>query len=85
MNNSTVTADNLKTLLGKLTPKARTVELNDGTDLFVAGVLDSLSIVQFITLLEKRFDIIFNYNDLRFEHFRSLTQMQSLLQQQYGL
>jgi acyl carrier protein len=41
-----------------------TVELDDGTDLFGAGILDSFRILEYIAELERRFDIRFANEDL---------------------
>lgn len=75
----------LKSLVQKLTPRAGLTELSQDTDLFAAGVLDSLSIIQLITQLEKNFAFTFDFNDLKFENFRSLNDLQRLLQDVYKL
>lgn len=81
----TVKIEDLQALVKSLGPGSRPSEVLADTDLFAAGILDSLSIVQFVTLIEKKFSITFNYNDIRFENFRTLELLKTLLQKSYGL
>lgn len=82
---SRIDTSQLKSLVVQLTPRAASTDVLENTDLFAAGVLDSLSIIQLITQLEKTFGFVFNFADLKFENFRSLSDLRRLLQDVYKL
>ena len=51
------------------------------TDLIETGLLDSLSIVEFLAQLEESFDISISTDDLEPENFRSITRIALFLTQ----
>lgn len=55
------------------------------TDLFSTGHLDSFTIINLIQLLEERFEITFDYNDVQEKNFRTLNSLFHLLESKYKL
>lgn len=49
------------------------------TDLFEAGVLDSLAFVELLAGLEREFDLRTSIDDLEIDHFRSLAEIESFV------
>lgn len=54
--------------------------INPTDDLFKLGVLDSLTIVQLIVALEKKFKIKISSKDISFDSFSNLNNMEKLIQ-----
>lgn len=48
------------------------VDIDQDTDLFETGILDSLQIIMFLTFLQDEFGIDFSNNELSFENFKSI-------------
>ena len=57
-------------------------QLEEGTNLFDSGLLDSLGIVSLIVFLEQRFGCSLSYEDLTEEHLRSLSAIADLIAKQ---
>lgn len=51
------------------------------TDLFDTGLLDSLSFVELLARLEKRFGTKVSLEDLEIDHFRSITRIASFVRE----
>ena len=62
---------------------ADTLKTND--DLFALGILDSIAIVQLVTLLESKFGFRFDFADLAVLNFKTLNAIESLLSQKYRI
>lgn len=78
MNNADEsTVDRVRAIVRK-NLKTTTPELDDATDLFVAG-LDSMSSMDVIMALETEFGIQFDLGDIRAENFRSVHELAALV------
>jgi acyl carrier protein len=75
--------EQLRTLVSDLKPTV--IAFDSETDLFETGLLDSLSLIQFITSIEQRYRIALNFKDISFGNFRSLNSLLQLLQRSYHL
>ena len=51
---------------------ARLQDLDDTTDIFESGIVNSLFVIQLMTFLEKDFSIKITMDDLDMSHFRSV-------------
>ena len=51
------------------------VEVNYATDLIEEHILDSITFVQLVSLLEEKFDIKFTLFELMIENFRNINQI----------
>jgi acyl carrier protein len=60
---------------------ARTSLPAANASLFQAGVLDSFSLVDFVSLLEKEYDIQIDDKDLRPENFDTIAKIETYLTQ----
>lgn len=60
--------------------QARTPLPDHNSSLFLAGVLDSFSLVDFVTLLEIECGIRISDNDLRPENFDTLAKVESFVE-----
>ena len=54
-------------------------------DLFAAGLLDSMTLVQFIFRLEQSFNLVLPMQELELDSFRSLARIAQLLQSKRAL
>jgi len=52
---------------------------HDNDDIFAAGFINSLLLVQLIKFIEDRFSIAIEDEDLEFENFRTLNQISGLI------
>lgn len=48
------------------------VNIEDGTDLFETAILDSMSIISLLTLLQEKTGLTFSPDDLQVENFKSI-------------
>ncbi len=58
----------------------RNYELNDDTDIFGGGLVNSLFAMQLITFLEKEFTITIEDRDLKLDNFRTINAMDNLIE-----
>jgi acyl carrier protein len=74
MNKSEV-IDQIKTLIAnELDANLTVAEIGEADSLFEDGLgLDSVAIVEFITILEDRFEVMFSDTDLTSEMFRNIS------------
>ena len=56
------------------------VKINDDTDLFESGILDSLGIISLLTYLQEEFKIIFKMDDLDFSNYQNIKEIVNWLQ-----
>ena len=54
-------------------------DLEDGTDIFEAGMVDSLFAVQLVAFTEQEFGIVVEDNDLDLANFRSIDDLVGFL------
>lgn len=59
--------------------EARTQLPDREASLFRAGVLDSFSLVDFVTLIEKEYGITIDDNDLRPENFDTIAKIETFI------
>ncbi|PYP87888.1 MAG: D-alanyl carrier protein [Candidatus Angelobacter sp. Gp1-AA117] len=69
--------DKIKSFLSKF---FRNYELRDEDDIFAMGFVNSLLALQLVNFLQKEFSITIEDEDLDFENFRTLNDMDALLQ-----
>ena len=69
--------DKIKSFLSKF---FRNYELRDEDDIFAMGLVNSLLALQLVNFLQKEFSITIEDEDLDFENFRTLNDMDALLQ-----
>jgi acyl carrier protein len=62
-----------------------TAEITPSTDLFEAGVLDSLTLIELVVSIEQEFKISLKYNDIQHAHFRTVEELEKLLVSRYQL
>ncbi len=67
----------LKTFLSRY---IRNYDLNDDTDIFGGGLVNSLFAMQLITFLEKEFAITIENEDLKLDNFRTINAMATLIE-----
>lgn len=63
-----------------LAPYIDDTDFGDDDDIFEMGLVNSLMAMQLVLLLEKRYSIKFEGDDLDFTNFRSLNRMQALVE-----
>ncbi len=85
MSTTQLTTAQLRLLIGKLNNGPRAQEISADADLFAAGLIDSLSVVQLVTILERHYKIEFNFQDIQFEKFRSLDTLAKMLHETYKI
>ena len=67
------------TYLNQAAKEARTEMPNQNSSLFEAGILDSFSLVEFVTLLENEFRIRVSDAELRPETFETMAKIEDYL------
>ena len=60
-----------------------TAELNDDTQL-LNGVMDSLGLMQLVAFLEEEFDVEIDDADMTADHFRTVGDIEQLVNQKVG-
>ena len=66
--------------LNQAAKEARTVVPDRNESLFLSGVLDSFSLVDFVTLLESEYDIRVDDADLRPENFDTIAKVEAFIE-----
>ena len=77
--------ETLKKIILEINPSVESWLKEPKTDLFKIGALDSVSIIELIPILEKKFGFEFDFTDLRSGHFRNLLALERLLKEKYGI
>ena len=57
------------------------LSLNSDTNLFKAGYFDSLTVVQFIVAIEKKFKIKISKNEIKYTSFETLAGIEDLIKE----
>lgn len=72
--------DDIQKILAEVNAKgARNKPLNEDEDLFKAGVLDSMAVVQFILALEKKYSIKIGKKDINLNNFSNIKNIKELI------
>jgi acyl carrier protein len=74
--------DKIKTFLSRF---FRNHELRDDDDIFAMGFVNSLLALQLVNFLQKEFSITVEDEDLDFENFRTLNNMDALLERKTAI
>jgi len=72
--------DSVMTFLIQSAKEARTELPDRDSSLFLAGVLDSFTLVDFVTLLESECGVRINDADLRPENFDTIARVEQFIQ-----
>jgi methoxymalonate biosynthesis acyl carrier protein len=84
-NKKQVSIEELKKILQSLNAAYRADQQTEKSDLFANGILDSLSLIQFVMAIEKNFQIRLENEDITYEKFKSLGLIKELLLKKYIL
>jgi acyl carrier protein len=77
--------ETVSTFLNQAAQQARTKLPERDESLFLSGLLDSFSLVDFVTLIESECDITVNDIDLRPENFDTIAKVESFIARARGL
>lgn len=76
-------AEQLKVLLVAMKTSVLAPQVSFDEDLFVKAILDSLTLVQFIMVIEDEFKVRIQNEDITYENFKSLGIMAEFLLSRY--
>jgi acyl carrier protein len=77
--------ETVTSFLNQAAQQARTKMPEQDESLFLSGLLDSFSLVDFVTLIEGECDITVNDIDLRPENFDTIAKVESFIARAQGL
>jgi acyl carrier protein len=77
--------ETLKEILTRMNVYPHVQRLTDDENLFTAGVMDSLILIQFVLAVEDEFKIRLKNEDVSYEQFQSLERIASLLKTKYDV
>jgi acyl carrier protein len=77
--------ETLKEVLTRMNVYPHVQRLTDTENLFTAGVMDSLILIQFVLAVEDEFKIRLKNEDVSYEQFQSLEKIASLLKTKYAI
>jgi len=77
--------ETVSTFLNQAAQQARTKMPERDESLFLSGLLDSFSLVDFVTIIESECDITVNDIDLRPENFDTIAKVESFIARARGL
>ena len=77
--------ETITAFLNQAAQQARTPMPARDESLFLSGLLDSFSLVDFVTLIESECDIKVDDNDLRPENFDTIAKVESFIARAQGL
>lgn len=75
------TKEKIKAYFGRL---FRNADLQDDTDIFASGFINSLMAMQLVMFVEKEFEITIENDDLDIENFRSINAIVGLVERRAG-
>jgi acyl carrier protein len=75
--------EKLKSALKKMNVFPDVERIKPEEDLFSAGALDSLTLIQFVLVLEDSYKIRIENSDITYERFQSFNKIASLLKDKY--
>lgn len=73
----------LRTILKQMNVVQSLDHLKDDANLFSAGALDSLTLVQFVLLVEDEFKIRIDNTDIGYDQFQTFEKISALLRDKY--
>ena len=73
----------IKSLVREVSGKSDKIE--DETNLFMSGYLDSFSIVNLIMIFEEKFNITFDFQDVHENNFKNIDAIINLLENKYSV
>ncbi|MGD8401908.1 MAG: phosphopantetheine-binding protein [Bacillota bacterium] len=79
MNNSKITADLIIELLKANIEPLRDLDLSADDSLIASGLVESLDLIGFMSVLEKRFEILFELDMLDIESFETPRRIAALV------
>lgn len=79
-----IMARDLWQMIVTINPNMRPGRLGPDTDLFHMGALDSFGTMQLVLRLEEDLNLLFDYDDLRNQHFRTIRSLSELLVNKHG-
>jgi acyl carrier protein len=59
-------------------------EINDATDLFNLGIIDSFGFIELITYIEKTFQVEFEQDELLADHLSTVNSMVELIRKKHN-
>lgn len=77
--------ETLKEILTRMNVYPHVQRLTNAENLFTAGVMDSLILIQFVLAVEDEFKIRLKNEDVSYEQFQSLEKIASLLKTKYDV
>jgi len=80
-----LTPQKLRDLLVEINPSAAELISDFDVNLYEVGAIDSFSIFQMVQILEERYSVVFDYNDLDATNLKSINTLFSLLSTKYKL
>ena len=69
-------------LLQAINPSITKIDRNE--NLFDAHVLDSYNLIKFVLNLEKKYDIVFEFEDYEMKNFKTIKNIEELLRSKYS-
>lgn len=67
-----------------LSRHVRGVDVKDGDDIFVMGVVNSLFAMQLVEFIERRFNVEIGPDDLSMDNFRTINAITALVERKSG-
>jgi acyl carrier protein len=69
----------VKDIIAQIDPEGRERDIGNDDSLFESGILDSLKMMQLIPLIEKKFSVVFQPEDLTPENFCTINNLSSYI------
>ena len=79
------TTEKLRGILIQMNIHPHIKEIPETENLFTAGVLDSLTLIQFVLAIEDMFQIRINNEDISYDQFQSLQKIAELLKNKHSI
>ena len=76
--------EKLRSILIQMNIHPHIHSIKDTDNLFTSGVLDSLTLIQFVLAIEDQFQIRIGNEDISYEQFQSLQKISALLKTKYA-
>ena len=81
----TVVKEKLRSTLKRMNVVQDLEQVKDDDNLFAAGVLDSLTLVQYVLLLEDEFGVRIENSDIGYDQFQSFQKIILILKEKYQI
>lgn len=76
--------DKLRGILVQMNIHPHIQSIKDNENLFTAGVLDSLTLIQFVLAIEDQFQIRIGNEDISYDQFQTFQKISELLKKKYA-